>query len=199
MKRLNICVDIDGTLTDPYCWLGYANEYFSKDVKVEDIKVYEIEDTMGITREDFEEFYGVHGPEMHLNAPLRDDKVRNALEQLSKSHNIFYVTARDNRMTEATKEWFETNRLPKTKLFMLGSHYKVDKAKELNCDVFIEDRYENAIQLADAGIRVILIDCKYNRFELPKGISRVFSWNEVLEEVNRLLTLGAENKSEETA
>ena len=199
MKRLNICVDIDGTITDPYCWLDYANKYFSKNVKIEDINVYDIEETMGITREAFAEFYSSCGIEMHLNAPLRDDKVKNVLEQLSKNHNIYYVTAREDRMTETTRKWIKENKLPRTKLFMLGSHYKVDKARELNCDIFIEDRYENAVQLANAGINVLLIDCRYNRYNLPERIIRVFNWNEVLENINILAKSILEDEGTEIA
>ena len=198
MKRLNICVDIDGTMTDPYCWLDYANKYFNKNVKVEEIKVYEINEVMGVTKEDFIEFYGIHGPEIHLNAPLRDE-VKKVLEQINRKHNIFYVTARDYRMTEATKKWFEVQNLPKAELYMLGSHYKVDKAKELGCDVFIEDRYENAVQLANEGIKVLLIDCNYNRISSVDGITRVFSWNEILKEIDKLTMLDIGDKSEEIA
>lgn len=198
MKKLNICVDIDGTMTDPYCWLDYANRYFNKNVKVEEIRVYEINEVMGVSESDFSEFYGTHGPEMHLNAPLRDN-VENVLEQINRNHNIFYVTARDNRMTDATKKWFEANKLPKNKLYMLGSHYKVDKAKELGCDIFIEDRYENAVQLANEGIRVLLIDCNYNRFPLIDGITRVFSWDEILEKIKSITTVDIEDESEEIA
>ena len=32
MKRLNICIDIDGTMTDPYYFMPYFNKYFNKDL-----------------------------------------------------------------------------------------------------------------------------------------------------------------------
>ena len=68
-------------------------------------------------------------------------------------------------------------------LHMLGSHYKVEKAKELDCDIFVEDRYENAVELALSGFQVLLMDCSYNRKPLIPGITRVTSWLDVHEEV----------------
>ena len=48
-------------------------------------------------------------------------------------------------------------------LSLLGSHDKVAKAYEFCCDIFIEDRYENAVQLSSHGFNVLLIDCYYNQ------------------------------------
>ena len=62
---------------------------------------------------------------------------------------------------------------------MLGSHDKVKQARELSCDVFIEDRYENAIQLSLAGFQVLLVDCPYNRGALPRSVQRISSWHHV--------------------
>ena len=64
-------------------------------------------------------------------------------------------------------------------LNLLGSHNKVNKAHELNCDIFIEDRYENALQLSREGILVILVNCSYNQGILPKNVIRVNSWIEI--------------------
>ncbi len=44
MDNLNICIDIDGTITEPYYWLEISNKYFKKNIKPEDITVYNIED-----------------------------------------------------------------------------------------------------------------------------------------------------------
>jgi len=50
MKNLNICIDIDGTITDPYFWLNIANKYFNKNVTIDKVTEYEIDKVMGITR-----------------------------------------------------------------------------------------------------------------------------------------------------
>lgn len=198
MKRLNICIDIDGTITDPYYWLDSANKYFNMNIKPQDVITYEINEVMGITVEEFFEYYEAHGEEIHLNASARDN-ARDIIRELAKKHNIFYVTAREEKMADVTYQWFKEHDLPEGKIYFIGGHYKVDKAKELNCHIFIEDRYENAEQLALAGINVLLFDCHYNRqSSLPK-ITRIHSWHDVQEEVRNYLAAIIENKSEEIA
>ncbi|PKM70349.1 MAG: hypothetical protein CVU93_02525, partial [Firmicutes bacterium HGW-Firmicutes-18] len=64
-------------------------------------------------------------------------------------------------------------------VFHLGSFYKNKKAKELNCDIFIEDNLETAKQLVEEGITVLLIDTGFNRYEELPNMTRVFNWQEI--------------------
>jgi len=175
---LNICVDIDGTITDAYYWLQYANKHFNKNLQPKDVTKYDIHEVFNISREDYQLFYEKYGRELHASAELREN-AGAILSKLASQHKIYYVTARESIMEDVTKEWFNKNQLPSGELFMLGTHYKVDQAKKLNCNLFIEDRYENAIQLAASGIKVLLIDCNYNRQPLTKGITRVYCWQDI--------------------
>ena len=184
MKELNICIDIDGTITEPYYWVDYANMYFNLNIKEADVTKYEIYDVLGISSDEVNGFYKMYGEEMLSNAQVRSN-ARSILWELYNKHNIYYVTARDNSLRALTEEWFKYNDLPKGELYMLGSHYKVDKAKELNCNIFLEDRYENAVELAGAGFKVYLLDCNYNIDKLLNGIQRVSNW----EQVNRLIKI----------
>ena len=86
-----------------------------------------------------------------------------------------------------THGYLRKNEIPYDDLFVLGSHYKVDTARELNCDIFIEDNYDNAIQLSDAGFNVLLIDTYYNRKPLNENIIRVYDWIEIYGVIKKLL------------
>lgn len=192
--KLNLCIDIDGTITEPYYWLKLANEYFGTSTTPSEITTYEIHQVLNIPREDYLKFYDKYGVVMHAKANLREE-AKQVLWELDRQHNIFYVTARETRLKEVTEEWFYKNNLPKGELYILGTHYKVDTARELECDIFIEDRYENAIQLALSGFKVLLIDCDYNRHPLIPGITRVFSWRDIknkIQEYNRSLEANIE-------
>lgn len=184
MRGLNICIDIDGTITEPYYWVEYANKYFDLNLKDEDITQYEICDVLGVSLEEANEFYSRHGEEMLFNAQLRKN-ARNILWELYNIHNIFYVTARDSSLRELTEKWFRFNDLPMGELYTLGSHHKVEKAKELDCHIFLEDRYENAVELSAEGFKVFLLDCNYNRNKLLNGIKRVTNWDQI----KKLITL----------
>jgi uncharacterized HAD superfamily protein len=180
MTKLNICVDIDGTVTEPYYWLPKANEYFCTNVKEEQITQYDIDKVLNIPRHAYLKFYDLYGEEIHRDAKIRE-KAREVLTEFNKDYNVYYVTAREERLLDITKKWLRKNHLFYKGLYLLGTHYKVDQAKKLECDIFIEDRYANAVQLAIQGFQVLLIDNNYNRLPLIPGIIRVTDWDEVRE------------------
>lgn len=186
MKNLNICIDIDGTITDPYFWLEEANKYFNKSVTVEQVTEYLIHKVMNIDILEYDKFYEKRKFSIHSKQELRDD-VKIALEKLSILHNIYFVTAREKSLTMLTHSYLKKNEVYYDELFLLGSHYKVEKAKELNCNIFIEDSYDNAIQLSEAGFKVLLMDTNYNREKLNQNIIRVYNWKEIYEIINKLL------------
>ncbi|MFW2487948.1 5' nucleotidase, NT5C type [Clostridium chromiireducens] len=185
MNNLNICIDIDGTITNAYDWLDYANEYFNKNITEDQVTEYEIHQVMGIERHEYEDFYNKNKFKIHSEQKLRDD-AKLIITVLYQMHNIHFVTARDLELETLTHLFLRKNEIPYDNLFVLGSHYKVDKAKELNCNIFIEDSYDNAIQLSNSGYKVLLIDTNYNRKPLNNNIVRVNNWKEIFLIINEL-------------
>ncbi|MBU3130114.1 5' nucleotidase, NT5C type [Clostridium tagluense] len=186
MKNLNICIDIDGTITDAYYWLNITNKYFNKNITEKQITKYYIHEVMGIKQSEYEEFYEKNKIQIHSEQKLRED-VQIVIKKLSLMHNIFFVTAREKSLTMLTHSYLRKNEIPYDDLFVLGSHYKVDKARELECNVFIEDNYDNAVQLSKAGVKVLLLDTNYNRKPLNENIIRVFSWKEIYSIIDKLI------------
>lgn len=178
MKELNLCIDIDGTITEAYYWLPRVNDYFNTKITPKDVTVYEIHEVLGVDRTAYELFYALYGEALHLESKIRKG-VKKVLDNLYKEHGIHFITAREERMKAVTYMWLSHHKIPMDSLTLLGSHNKVGTAKDLNCDIFIEDRYENAIQLAEAGFEVLLIDCNYNRGSLPSKVTRVTNWYEI--------------------
>ena len=58
MSRLNICIDIDGTITSPYHFIPYLNEIYNKSIKDEECNVYNWELLYNTTMDDI--FYKLH-------------------------------------------------------------------------------------------------------------------------------------------
>lgn len=183
MKPLNLCIDIDGTVTGAYDWLPRANDYFQTRIIPSDVTVYDIHEVLGVEREDYEKFYSIYGEKTHEENTIRDG-VKEVISNLFMKHQIHFVTARSEKMKDVTNRWFTNHRIPLHSLSLLGSHNKVGKAIDLSCDIFIEDRYENAIQLAMAGFEVLLMDCYYNKGHLLPNITRVKTWYEIEKIIN---------------
>lgn len=186
MKNLNICIDVDGTITDAYYWLDLCNEYFNKSVTEEEVTEYFIHKVLGVPAEEYIEFYEKFKFRIHSEQKIRQD-AKAIIKRLYMLHNIYFVTAREKSLTILTHSYLRKNKIPYDDLFVLGSHYKVDIARNLSCDVFIEDNYDNAIQLSSAGFKVLLIDTNYNKQPLTENITRVYGWNEIYEIIDKLL------------
>ena len=186
MKNLNICIDIDGTITDPYFWLSIANKYFNKNITVDKVTEYEIDKVMGVTREEYYEFYNKSKFEMHNEEVRLRENVREAIGELIQTNNIYFVTARDKDLEILTYSYLNKNFIPYDDVFIQGTYYKVNTAKELKCDIFIEDSYSNALQLSESGFKVLLIDTNYNRKPLNENITRVFNWNEIYQIIREI-------------
>lgn len=186
MKDLNICIDIDGTITDAYFWLNITNKYFNKNITEQEITQYYIHEVMGIKQEEYDKFYEENKIEIHTHQKIRED-AQSVIKRLSALHSIYFVTARDKSLTMLTHSYLKNNQIPYDDLFVLGSHHKVNKAKELNCNVFVEDNYDNAVELSNAGFMVLLIDTGYNKKPLNDNIVRVYNWEEIYSIINKLL------------
>jgi hypothetical protein len=179
MQKLNLCIDIDGTVTEPYYWLERANKYFGRQVNPEDVTAYEIHKVLDIDEGDYNEFYDLYGKLLHKEAEARFG-ASEVIKKLYHNHNIHFVTAREEIMRDVSLEWLKDHQIPLDTISLLGSHYKAGKARELNSDIFIEDCYNNALQLSKAGFDVLLVDCSYNKGSLPHNVSRVKNWFEIM-------------------
>ena len=185
MKKLNICIDIDGTITDPYYWLSYANAYFNSNISESQVTSYDIAKVLNINRSEYLEFYEKFKTKIHSNQELRND-VKVTLDKLYETNNIYFVTARDKSLELLTRVYLKKHELQFNEVFVLGTPNKVPTAMDLNCDIFIEDSYDNAVQLSNRGFKVILIDTNYNRLPLNDNIILVYNWNEIFEIINEI-------------
>lgn len=186
MKRLNICIDIDATLTEPYYWLDICNEYFNKNIKPYEITQYSIYKVMGVSREEYFDFYNKYKLKIHTEEKVRKDG-KAIVNRISKYNNIFFVTAREKSLELFTEAYLTLNKVNFDGLYVLGSHHKVDKARELNCDIFIEDNPNNAIELSEASFKVLLMDTYYNgEIKENEFIKRVYNWNQIYDFIEEM-------------
>lgn len=90
-----------------------------------------------------------------------------------------YITSRSVPV-ELTKKWLQNNGFPTMPVYSVGfEQSKVDVARESGIDIFIDDRYENFVELNRAGICTYLLDAKHNkRYEV--GYKRIKNINDVL-------------------
>lgn len=178
MKNLNIGIDIDGTITSPYHYIPYLNKIYSKNLTEKDITTVYWADLYGDTLEGLLD--KLHSDYLHsYSEAVVLDEVDTIIKELHKENELFFITARDVSLRNITFNWLEENNLSCVPLYLLGSDHKLDLANELGCDIFIEDNPNNALQLANGGIKVLLIDTNYNKDIDHINITRVSNWYEI--------------------
>ena len=72
------------------------------------------------------------------------------------------------RMLDVTETWFSKQELQYKHIELIGSHDKVATAKKFEVDLFIEDKHDNAVAIAEeCKIPVLLFDTPYNQEPIP--------------------------------
>lgn len=90
-----------------------------------------------------------------------------------------YITSRSVPQ-EWTEEWLFKNGFPTRPVHSIPfGHSKVEVAKNSGIDIFVDDRYENFVELNNAGICTFLFDASHNkRYEV--GYKRIHSLKELV-------------------
>lgn len=90
-----------------------------------------------------------------------------------------YITSR-SIPKEWTEQWLRINKYPEVPVYSIGfDQSKVDVAKETGIDIFVDDRYENFVELNNAGICTFLFDAPHNQ-KYDVGYKRIHSLKDIL-------------------
>lgn len=98
---------------------------------------------------------------------------------------IFYITHRGEEIRYVTESWLDKSGFPRyLDVYYTDGKSKVDYARELELDFFVEDRLSVAEELVDAVPEVMLITRPWNEFKnSEKPILRCSNWFEVYNEI----------------
>ena len=102
---------------------------------------------------------------------------------------MFVVTARRESGKYITDSRLKVNGIHGVPVYSLGTADKTDMAKELKCDLFVEDHPDESVNLAKNGITVLLMDAPYNRLSRHKNIIRVYDWHDIMKRIEEVLYL----------
>lgn len=110
------------------------------------------------------------------------------LTRLAKRYDLIYLTARDDALLGASRDWLDRNAFPPgpllvrdLTLFTLSAEqYKEDRlkalAKEFRLTAGVGDRAEDAEAYMAAGLLAILVG---DETDVPRGARKLVTWDEV--------------------
>lgn len=190
MKKPVVAVDFDDVVANFNLSYTHHHNTFHK----EPIMTFE-----GIYTYDMTELYGVPIEELvhrvryfchNHHDEITPIASRDSLLELSRQFDPHVVTSRCESLRDITSDWLKQNELD---LFQelhftngFGSTFphkrsKTEVCRKIGATVLIEDGPENALDVADGGIRVFLFDRPWNRDVEHHNITRVHSWSQIIE------------------
>jgi uncharacterized HAD superfamily protein len=179
---VRIGVDIDGVVSDSYpFWLTELNLHFGKNITV--IDDYEMHLVFDVSRDVMNDYF-VCNAERLLITPKPISGAKEGIETLLREgHEVIYITARTPEERDVTVRWLTMCGIPHEHEHVLfaGFNSKLELVKLWGIEAFIEDYQVNAKLIAESGVPVFLLNASYNQEELPTGITRCHSWDEILE------------------
>ena len=175
-KRFGI--DIDGTVTRPDTFIPLLNEAFQLNLKYEDITQYDFYPYVNIPKEDFNHWFMKNEPTFYRDS-LPAEGAKEVLNSWTSLADLYFISARHQRLLDVTENWFATHNLHYHHIELVGSHDKVETAKKLAVDLFLEDKHDNAVAIAEeCKIPVILFNTPYNQDPVPNQVIRVQTWQQ---------------------
>lgn len=187
-----IGVDFDDVLFDFNAqYVDHHNRLYGTDMTRDRINNYMMEKVWNMPIEEIfpriEKFY--NSDDHDASAPVFGAK--EALEKMSQKYHVTVVTSRPDSMKERTMHWLERHfgglihDIHFTNQFM-GTGKKRSKSEvcnELGINLFIEDAPIYSLNIAKAGIPVLLLDTPWNQGVEHELITRVYSWKEIVDHV----------------
>lgn len=183
--RARLGIDIDGTVTSPAALLPHLNEGFGLNLTLADIREYDLTKAVKVDHETFAKWWNTVENHVYATSPVHSN-AQQILKQWQNQFELLYVSARGTDSYDTTKQWFEQHFIPYDDIHLIGSHYKIEKAKNLKVDAFFEDKHDNAVDIHEAlDIPVLLFDSPWNQEPIPNGVIRVHNWTEANDWIQR--------------
>lgn len=161
LKHPKIGLDIDDVLAD---WVVYWTAYHGQQTPESWLFDRNIEDKFLKLSED-KDFW--------LSVPIKTKPSDIGFEPHC------YITSR-SIPKEWTEEWLDKNGFPAAPVYSVGHGVsKVQVAKDSGIDIFVDDRYENFVDLNSNGVCCFLFDAPHNK-RYNVGYKRIHSLNEII-------------------
>jgi uncharacterized HAD superfamily protein len=170
-------IDIDGCLNDFQAALALilARDYDSHP----DPSEYEMLGDLNLkTIEQYRDFWDKYNEELFRLLNIEENAVQVTSYFKKKGTEINIITAREYNVAKLTEQWLNKYNVERDNLFFAAGN-KLDVCKWKQIEYMIEDKPDNAILLAENGIRVLLFDRPYNKKVEHSNVKRVYNWMDI--------------------
>jgi len=191
---MRIGIDIDDTINMmSKTLLQAAIEYNKEKNIVHDIQAHEwnFDKSFGWNEEHEVDFISNHSKKALMGAEPKERAQELIAKLKEEGHTIIIITARhEDEVKDAygiSAEWLQMHNIPYDKL-VVNSRDKAEKCKENNIDVFVDDHVRHCENVYDTlKIPVYIFDSIYNQEFKHENIKRVYSWEEIYNNIQEMI------------
>jgi uncharacterized HAD superfamily protein len=189
---MRIYIDVDNIVADfENNFREYLNKRTRNKLGREDIHEFEFYKSYRISIEDENKYHDEFFRRDGYKKLKRVKGCRTGINRIMELGDITFISARSEEKRHATLEWFRKNRIPIKPNRLILANNKLSYSSQF--DIILEDRWEDAIKLAQIGKIVILFDYPWNRKKdeygnilLIENIIRVSNWEEIIICIERI-------------
>ncbi|MDP3874906.1 MAG: hypothetical protein Q8Q22_00080 [bacterium] len=167
----------------PYCNSRYGISCHRKDLTSYDLaKLWRVSEKEAINR--VFDFYS----SLEFQNTLPVNGAVEGIKKIKQYHHLSIITARPEELKDKTLEWLNQHFLGMFDNIYFVNHYGSDQRRnkgevcnEFGVEIFVDDSLENVDDVANFGIPALLFDAPWNQGEVKPPITRVYSWDEIVE------------------
>jgi uncharacterized protein len=180
VDKMKIGLDIDGVITNFVdTFVDVVKEEYGVRFSQDDVREHDLYEVLGISKADALRL---------IRATLMRDLepqagAIDAIKQLSKSHQLYFITARPPDTYEITKCWLQKHGLLTENLIFLKDGTKFTHTECL--DVVIDDNLDEIIGWLGKTPLIIVFDHPWNKsVNIKKNFVPAYGWHDILEILN---------------
>jgi uncharacterized HAD superfamily protein len=191
---MKVGIDIDEVVVEfVRHFLKIHKDKTGEDFDYNSVNSYNLWEPLNISKEKaFSYFYAFEEYGFHDN-PNFIQFSKEAINEISSKMEIFFLTARSNKLKAKTKNFLiktfknkEINIFHSGDSFKNGNKSKAELCNEIGISLLIEDQKDIAENCANNGIKVLLFDKPWNKEIEHKNIIKVSGWKEALKKINEI-------------
>lgn len=202
---MNIFVDIDNIIADfEGAFRRYLNKKKNKCLKQVNINEFEFYKCFGISKEEEKNIHQEFVEKGGYRKLKRIKGCKKGIKKLKNIGEVYLITARPCSLRTITLDWLKHNGIDIREDHLIFSKNKADNKYAI--DLIVEDRWEDALELADKGNAVILLDYPWNKksgesgnIENYRNILRVYSWKDIITRISETADEKREDVEKESA
>lgn len=187
MEKKKIGSDVDEVVTEYLdSFIEFYNREYHQGLRKQDIDFYDLSHALNISKKRMKELiaeFESH-PDFDEIRPVKGSV--QCLRHLSETHLPYFITSRRLGLRDKT-ETFLSSHLAGIdfETYFSGELYpdqgkrKAEICKELRIPILLEDSAKYALECANAGIKVILFNRRWNKGFQHANVTRVLGWGEV--------------------